>query len=124
MARVAAVPDGTPVSEQCLTGARLTSENLAGLTEVKSSGLTFDKNGIDLGFHKGIIELYRGRGIPKLVAGQWAVVKSSKPAHMHRYGIVVAIVNANKTSDIVKFLPGYRVVLATAIDDGSPPSLR
>ena len=58
----------------------------------------------------------RGKGVPKIAAGQFAKVKHATATSPHLYGLVVAV--AHTPESVPKFLlGGARVVLAMAVAD-------
>ena len=68
-------------------------------------------------FHKGVIEMNRGNGVPKIAAGQFAKVKHATATSPHIYGLVVAVAHTPESSGVPNFLGGVRVVLAMAVAD-------
>ena len=98
------------------TGAGLKLENLQGLSTVDTSSIFSATNKkVLLIFHKGAIEMNRGKGVPKIVAGQFAKVKHATTKSPHLYGLVVAV--AHTPDSCPNFLGGVRVVLAMAVAD-------
>ena len=115
-ARLTAPPQGTPVSATLPTGVGLKLENLQGLSTVDTSSIfSATKKEVLLIFHKGVIEMNRGKGVPKIAAGQFAKVKHATATSPHLYGLVVAV--AHTPESVPNFLGGVRVVLAMAVAD-------
>ena len=117
-ARLTMPPPGTPVSALLPTGVGLKPENLQGLSAVDTSSIfSATRKEVLLIFHKGVIEMNRGNGVPKIAAGQFAKVKHATATSPHIYGLVVAVAHTPESSGVPNFLGGVRVVLAMAVAD-------
>ena len=87
-ARLTQAPPGTPVTPKLETGVGLKLENLQGTSTVDTSGIfSPTKKEFMLIFHKGVIEMARGKGVPKIAAGQFAKVKHATATSPHLYGV-------------------------------------
>ena len=117
-ARLTQAPPGTAVSNKLETGVGLKLENLQGMSTVDTSSIfSATKKEFMLIFHKGAIEMARGKGVPKIAAGQFAKVKHATATSPHLYGLVVAV--AHTPESVPNFLGGVRVVLAMAVADAN-----
>ena len=115
-ARLTQPPPGTTVSNTLATGVGLKLENLQGMSTVDTFSIfSATKKSVLLIFHKGVIEMNRGQGVPKIAAGQFAKVKHATAKSPHLYGLVVAV--AHTPESVPNFLGGVRVVLAMAVAD-------
>ena len=98
------------------TGVGLNRENLQYTSKVDTSSIfPSTKKEVMLILHKGAIEMARGKGVPKIAAGQFAKVKLATARSPHLYGLVVAV--AHTPQLVPNFLGGVRVVLAMAVPD-------